>query len=140
MVVENPYTNTPHRHMRIDTILLILRDPGEKPFKNGACRLWRQCYRSIMGYAKRPGTNACARAGQDEDCDRCPGEVSARGIILEPSEDVYQANSLRMIQKAQHMLIADVVARNLDPGRLATARDYSTKPFVELGGGLNLTG
>jgi uncharacterized NAD(P)/FAD-binding protein YdhS len=123
-VVEDPYTHAPHRHARIDAIRRALRSAQAAPFTlalagcgaSAMDQLWAIRNDAVIMHALRQGTMKVVLVA--------PGRLPNAGSILEAPDSEQQTDPLRFIQTTQQQLIADAVARYLDPASLATAQAY----------------
>jgi len=123
-VVENPYSNKPHRHNRIDAIKQILGKPQAEIFTLALAGCNASAMDQIWGIYNDLEIMAALKQGRMNIVVIAPGSFPHSAIILEPAQSSGQTDPLRWIQKHEQRLIDNIVASNLDPARVSTAEQY----------------
>ena len=123
-VVENPYSNKPHRHNRIDAIKQILGKPQAEIFTLALAGCNASAMDQIWGIYNDPDIKLALNQGRMKIVVVAPGNFPHSGIILEPAHKAEQTDPLRWIQSSEQHLIDGIVDRNLNPDKISTGGQY----------------
>ena len=123
-VVENPYSNNPHRHARIDSIRQALSGSPGETFTLAIAGCGASAMDQLWAIRNDPSLMSALQQRRMRIVVVAPGRFPHPGTILEPVTRATEIDPLRWIKESEQALIADVVARHLAPQNLPTAEAY----------------